>query len=286
MKNVLISVLTTLLAFSCAGYFQDDPVIRDKSVQPLAIAGGGYLSSDTANDVTPFVFRDGGRAWLFFSSDRDGNYDIYYAELYENGRFSSPVKLLGQINTPTNEKYPVMTKSNSKYYLAFIRGISNVVMEMTGSFLPVSNIGVITYAFGNLGLFQHTNTNDTWYVVIEPSIMRMLGTPSFEGGAGNNPFIPGGLVCGNLYFENGINFMVFESNNRIYWATNYGLDIESFTPPFRIIPDYIPEDSSVKDASPFVDVPTKKVYFSSDRKKGNNFDLYRYNNMTFDKVMK
>lgn len=70
-KNIVL-VLITVLA-SCSAFFDDGKRnAGSPALQPLAISGGGYLSTDNYNEITPFLYRDSGRAWLFFSSVRFG----------------------------------------------------------------------------------------------------------------------------------------------------------------------------------------------------------------------
>ncbi len=83
--------------------------------------------SSAYNDETPYITPDG--EYILFSSDRDGSfemrgarpgeirvsYDIYISRR-ENGRWSSPIKLPGAVNTAHHERSPAMSPDQSTLY--------------------------------------------------------------------------------------------------------------------------------------------------------------------------
>lgn len=298
----------SLLAFSCSGYFDRDAGLEnDKSLSPLAIRGGGYLSSDTADDITPFYYHDTntGKNWLFFSSDRDGSYDLYYAEMNTDGSFQKPVKMDANINTTADEVSPVIyfgpyTLATVAYrqFVTFLRmtaGQTNLIVIALGSnftynsaYTPVSNV-----AYSRLSLFNQTNVD---------------GNPQLMACGGKTNWFARGWGLGEWSTSDTTNG-VSNSTSPIYsmngyleeWAvganqyTNYYLIATSFGGKRQLYlarkgfginrVDRISSYSSYyNDEDPDIDMFKKKVYFSSDRR--GNYDLYRFNIVTYDKICK
>ncbi|MGA2142486.1 MAG: hypothetical protein ABSG94_08680 [Brevinematales bacterium] len=105
MAGILKINLFMILVLSfccCSGYFTDNGPVQQAGMLRLAMEGGGYLSSDTANDITPFLFRDraSGNNYLFFASDRGGTYALYYAQMDPAGNFFNLTKMDPVINQP------------------------------------------------------------------------------------------------------------------------------------------------------------------------------------------
>ena len=102
MKKIL-SFLILLIVSSCSGFLDQEKIDRDGiGINALALSdGSGYISTDEFNEITPFIFKNtnNGKKYLFFSSDRGGSYDIYYAEMDTDGKFSHPVKMDSNVNT-------------------------------------------------------------------------------------------------------------------------------------------------------------------------------------------
>ena len=64
-QKVLLMMI--LWITGCAGYFggQDkSETVSSGAAQPLAVVGGGMISTDQFNEITPFIFRAAdGSAW-------------------------------------------------------------------------------------------------------------------------------------------------------------------------------------------------------------------------------
>jgi hypothetical protein len=121
-RNVILGVLFLLLT-GCAWY-NDLNGGADAGMSPVSQVGGGYISSDTANDVTPFMFRSvtDGHDYLFFASDRGnavGSYDIYYS-MKVGSDFTAPVKLEGVSTSGGSEKSPVVFYYGTTTVIAYI----------------------------------------------------------------------------------------------------------------------------------------------------------------------
>ncbi len=302
MKNVLISVLTTLLAFSCAGYFQDDPVTRDKTVQPLAVAGGGYLSSDTANERCPYIFHDTllGKRYIVYSSDKSGNYDLYYAEMDAQNNFYNSIRFGSNINTTSNEIAGVLFRAfdstTTNLYLTIIRNNS------------LSYTNLICYEL-NSDFSYHSIRHDTGFkaenLSITPGINPMLmyttnGTNfiTVDWVDSGNIGWYGGLVPQNIGINSNFIYSVglgYYSTKGGFIGSNYIITLyvnghyQMFIAGIWASPSVVSNtaiaiySSDVNDRDPYVDIiDNYKVYFSSDRYGKGNYDLYRYNLKTFN----
>ncbi len=316
IKTLPAAVIAALFLASCAGYFDAENADRTgKTVQPLAIAGGGYLSSDTHNEITPFVFRDPntGRNWLFYSSDKDGTYDIYYSELLSDGMFNQPFKLDYPINTSnSNELSPILffyNRSGSvELYISFIQkpethDSTNIISwvinsntfntndwlqdtfptnaihigyEMETNDLIYGGRLIVSFGSGNVVFYKKgiDHTEFRWGIVSmgEPRTNYQVMNSVNTSYAANGFYEP---VSENYYY-------IFQNSSSQLWGgavTSFG-DVTNFFS----IPAYA---SSYHDRDPFIDYGDVSwpVYFSSDRYGRGNFDLYRYNSMTFKKVI-
>lgn len=313
IKTLPAAVIAALFLASCAGYFDAENADRTgKTVQPLAIAGGGYLSSDTHNEITPFVFRDpySGRNWIFYSSDIDGSYDIFYAELFSDGKFSNPIKMTNLLCSSSNEISPVLFYyylSNpmiTNLYISFIRisttGSSTNIMTwcIDSYFNTTTNVSEDSFSNNakHIGLLSNPSDNVFYgFLLISENTSNLI---TFSKGSMNSDtFMWGGMSydtnvfkLSNLcYAANGFyepvseNFYyIFQNSSSQLWGgsvTNFGNVTNFFS-----IPLYA---SSYHDRDPFIDYGDLfwPVYFSSDRYGRGNFDLYRYNSMTFKKVI-
>src|SRR5271157_4151878 len=90
--RIFLAITAAAVLYSCSGFLSHNGTNSGKSSQQaeklnLAMEGGGYLSSDTANDITPFMFRNGGNTYIFFASDRGGSLAVYYAQMDSAGKF-------------------------------------------------------------------------------------------------------------------------------------------------------------------------------------------------------
>lgn len=293
MKKSIEFIVLSLFFFSCSGYFDKDKDLEnDKALSPLAIQGGGYLSSDTANDITPFVYRDpdNGQPYLFFSSDRnDSNYNIYYAVMNKDGTFGSITLLNTNVNTSSNEYSPVVYRAilmgSTNTYITFIRqaGTNTNILtyRMSGGFNPSlfyehatgvisatsvsynENMLEVSLGVSNIARYIYSGSATImWY----SNATINLGTPVLSA----NSFTVG-------FFEF---FILGKTNNQLsgfmYFSQTNGL-LSFNTPAYS---------SKYRDITPYIDVGGGyKVYFASDRYGKGNFDLYRYNHVTFDKVL-
>jgi len=301
----LASILLSL--FYCSGYFNMDNSDEADGDLSLALAdGSGYLSTDNYNEITPFLYRnpDNGKAYLFFASDRDGNYDIYYAEMDNKGKFSKPTKMDANINTTNDETSPVVFKAlaftNTNTYVTFIRiqppgaggtfvytrkidpfNFTNLSASAS-SLSASSNVGLLNKNSLTPTLLRTTNGNDfyqnEWDTIsgewqIEPTSRDFNSTLPIYG-------IDGFYT--NFFLADGFGFIfttIISGKYRLYggfisdeMSTNYAYSVS----------EYI---SSYNDKDPCIDLATMKVYFASDRYGKGNYDLYRYNILTFDEVM-
>lgn len=280
------SVLFFLFIFSCSGYFQDDKTDGDR-LQPLALAGGGYLSSDTADDITPFVYRNSvnGKTYLFFASDRDGNMDIFYAEMDSEGKFSAPAKLDSTINTAASEFSPIVYFTNAYHILSFIR-ISNTTTNMisyhlnnsyvasfadgtpfSSSFLHISLIPVIG---GVYAIYAAIGTTNVLTYTYSGSSM-----PVIFSGASFNVNFPIRGIAGYPVAANNFNLLLNKTDNQFTGMNKNSTNNIYFNTPLY--------GSPFQDSYPFVDPVNYKVYFASTRY--GTYDLFRYNLIKFNKIV-
>ena len=297
----LASILLSL--FYCSGYFNMNNSDEADGDLSLALAdGSGYLSTDNYNEITPFLYRnpDNGKAYLFFASDRDGNYDIYYAEMDDKGKFSKPTKMDANINTTNDETSPVVFKAVSSgasfttnTYVSLIKltlGAGKQVYTYqidSLNFTNISSVDCSNIQAANIGLLDKTNVGP--YLLVTTNGTNFSEYYWDEYGHGwtfysSRDFssdLPILSVDGFSYdYEHSfiINVMV-ENKYRLYGGyycieplTNYLYPIKEYSSPYN-------------DKDPCIDLATMKVYFASDRYGKGNYDLYRYNILTFDEVM-
>ncbi len=313
-----------LLICSCAGYFPghhggSNPYNNTKAsvqVERLgqAMEGGGFLSSDTANDITPFIFRDSsGNAYIFFASDRDGQYNIYYAGMDSDGKFFNLTKLGNDINTPGTASFsPVVIRYGGLTYLTYIQinGSTNIMCYQVDSGFKASSTNIPPYIYFSyddggsitsistpMHLSGFTGPNNKSYLLVSSGTTNLYmfyfssgwqsamyytfsaniySASCWEQTSGPffKDFIIAGVIPGSLnqlYGELGTE----PTNSQLYGQA--GLNTAMLFPSQ-------PYSSAYNDAHPFMDqAGGYKVYFASDRYGKGNYDLYRYNNMTFDK---
>lgn len=310
MKRFFILTVFSFLFFSCSGYWGNDREMDGgAALAPLAIQGGGYLSSDTANDITPFLFRDPytGKAYLFFSSDRDGSYDIFYARMNDDGTFLSPIKLGTNVNTSNPEFSPVVFLAHSMTAMPIGTNLYISIVQVT---LAGSNTNVVTFYLSNdfkvyttsylqlSGGFKHVSVISK--TNITPRLICSLGTTNVQQSSWDTNVSAGpcwkpvtvlsSSFTNNVYSTSGYMISVVSNTSyflldalsggkrKFFFLYNQG----SFINIFATIPAYI---SSYNDRDVDIDLQTMKIYFSSDRFGRGNFDLYRYNHVTFDKII-
>ncbi len=309
MKRLLPVVAAAIMA-SCAGYF-DAAGERDagRGVQTLALAdGSGYISTDNHNEITPYLYRDtnSGRAWLFFASDRDGNYDIYYAEMFPDGKFARPVKMDTVVNSSDFHEYsPAVffaqyNESSYGHFMVLIRSDSSSTNVLTFSLNP--DFSVIGEQ-GTLDGVGDARVSLKGRLTLVPTLLRAVGEAYWEEWEWNaassgdwmymnsctlsNMVAPVFSVDGfmtELGVESWVDWFIISvkvgGSFQIYagaeWSYPSGGEGHNYFP----VPFYT---SSFNDKDPFVDVTDFRVYFASDRYRKNNYDLYRYNILTYDK---
>lgn len=311
MKTMVTPALFLLLIFTaCSSYFDGNggPEVTGE-IGSLSLSTGGYLSSMTANDITPFYYHDTntGKNWLFFSSDRDGSYDIFYAEMNADGSFKSPVKMDAGINSGGNEVSPVVYVGRYgtvavlySVFLSCIRigsGQTNLmVFRLNPGFSTVSNF--ITYTnvtYARISLYNQTNESGL------PNLICTRGSASwFEFGWNNasgiwntnavstnsltNSAYPAFTMCAFLEeyaagANMNTNYYLMESlvsgKSRLCLGKkgNDGLNRTDVVTLYQ---------SPWNDREPNIDLYTMKVYFASDRY--GTFDLFRFNRNTFNKI--
>jgi hypothetical protein len=307
IKKGLVFLTVVLGLAGCGGYFGQDARNDGKNaVSTLAISGGGYLSSDSANEITPFYFHDTntGKNWLFYSSDRDSNFDIFYAEMNPDGTFQNPVKMAANINTAGQEVSPVVFYGNASLamatniiFISFIRitnGQTNMpTVRLQTNLAFVSELNVISNViFSRLSLFTKTNVSpdliccsgNTNWIRISWSVgwVTNTATTNYIGASAYqihsmNAYLEEWAVGANQF----TNYYLMETTaggkrqltlgRKGYLGLNQAEGIPLYASPNN-------------DRDPDIDMYSKKVYFSSDRR--GTYDLYRYNNLTFDKVNK
>ena len=77
------------------------------------------ISSDDYSIENPHVSADG--KYLYFSSNMEGGFggfDLYKAEIYDDGGLGQPENLGGYINSSKDEKYPHTTKDGKELYFS------------------------------------------------------------------------------------------------------------------------------------------------------------------------
>lgn len=132
------------------------------------LIGGAWSTPDIVITHEKYSFNDPmlspDESRLYFISDmpldRSGNkkdYDIWYIERLENGRWSPPIHAGNEINSSGNEYYISFTDSGTMYFA------SNVQAEENEGY----NFDIYRSALVN-GVFQkperiHANVNSNWY---------------------------------------------------------------------------------------------------------------------------
>jgi hypothetical protein len=303
MKNFIgLSVLVILFS-SCGLFFIDGG--NDNNISTLALTSGGYLSTDDYNEKCPFLFRDStGTNYLFFSSDRQGSYDIYFSVMNPDGTFQDPIRLPSPVNgTNSDELFPILRPGTmASYIIAFLRISNNqtnlIPYQVDNLALANPQTGVPTSVSGNftgLGLYKegfniylllsHGNDSQIEYYIfnqldyyLSTNIILSKPVHSINGISikhTNMDYI-------DLFIEEvSINGKKQLSAEGIFYHNIVGMGFQKV--PLAIsTPDY---GSKFNDITPFIDqVGGFKVYFASDRYGNGNYDLYRYNVYTFNKL--
>lgn len=261
--KVFIMGLFLMIITSCSGYFSNKEVSPSGhtagSLNRLEVIGGGYLSTDNYNEISPFLYRDAdtGNAWLFFASDRkgDGLYRIYYAKMASDGRFYPPVEMDSNINASgLSMTYPVVfqgtiyigydpTNYNSIYstnlYISFLCG-SNTNCNINTCILD-NNMAVLSNVF----IFTNNGTNFTGLGFMAdpdwgPTLLVFSGSQilSFYFFDGSEGFYsdmdiqtPGQIFnSGSGYIYNDSSYMLLSSGSQIV-SGGYIYNYYNYSPP-------------------------------------------------------
>lgn len=307
-------MIAASLLGSCSGYLSENGVNTLPQVEKIGLAmeGGGYLSTASANEITPFLFRDSstGNAYLFFASDRDGSYAIYYAQMDSSGKFFNLAKMGLDINQPRSTNFsPVVFKAGGVNYIAYLTVNTNIFFNPSNNILTYALNG--SFATNSTGLAFNGVNGSTNYSQISV-YTSSAGTVYLQGAYGS---FSGGTSIQQYYFNTATGapnwtFSSIIEVSSLHYSTGefvttsgpstnmyilydnisgskhqLGGEVYSFgtttnTTAFSI-KDYA---SSANDAFPYIDTAGGyKVYFASDRAGNGNYDLYRYNILTYDK---
>jgi hypothetical protein len=280
--------------------------------------GSGTLSSANHNDITPFLYRSGNRAWLFFASDRAGHYNIYFAEMDSNGRFFNLTMMDSNINSsydtfspvvfqatyyttgsiyPTNNYISFLVVSNNatNLYTAPIDSNFSTTSNATLAFASIPATHISLYDKSNYIIPTYTPTNNllvsTGGSLCSNYQWSPLGLtnwttyqPDIDAGQTGSVYGIDGYPAPLPYYGS-LFLMDIQSNNhrQLYfgalWVSNTSGNY-TYTTNIYNISDY---SSSYNDGYPCIDVATLKVYFSSTRFGKGFWNLYRFNIKTFDK---
>ncbi len=316
MKKYSVSIIVTVFSISallsCAGYFPghhgpgNPHNNNQKGLQAAerigqAMEGGGYLSSDTANDITPFIFRDKttGSAFIFFASDRDGAYAIYYAGMDAQGEFFNLTKMGSDINLGSMNISPAVFQLNGSNFISYISitggNSTNVItaglngaFQTNGSFINFmsispqnpTHISVYSDPSGNIYMLAANGSASIQIFSITMygwNLYSTITVNSPQNSIGGYLLTSGGFANVFLLYDS-VNSGIHQLGGEL-WSQNAKAGT-NFLNAFNIS-DYT---SSANDAYPFVDTgDSYKVYFASDRYGKGNYDLYRYNTTTYDR---
>lgn len=305
--GILLSIL------SCSGYISQHTDNSEQMLGTLAIGeGGGYLSGPS-NDISPFLFRDtnGLNPVLFFSSDRDGSYDIYRAALNPDGTFQPPVKLGPDINTDlSNEMYPLVSYypygPSLHLYITFVRESAadhHIVTAYVDADFTVTNQSSY-YFLGSISSLSLETTNyyDNLFVY------NSYGGGSFYSRSFqwwdfaypysiNDSFLNDAYAAAIRYDELSDGQDGYWWKERIILAERDGTATrqlylfyayEGFF-PYRLQQQAYPVSqyaSRYNDRWPVVDYRDQgRVYFASDRGVNGDFDLFRYNEQNYFAIL-
>ncbi len=293
---IIIAVFVSILIlFSCTSYLNNlgsNPQNNNAnspadSYKRLAVLGGGYLSTDEFNEKSPFLFRYNNNAYLFFDSDRTGNYDIYFAQMNSDGIFNPPVSLTNIINTTNNEESPILFQSGGNTYISLIRRNPGriVTYQLNNNFDVISSTPIqemTNINVSNIGLSVLQNTNYLFLLYGTSNVVSFVFTTNWN----TNMLMTGAktVFAANAYeYQANLSAVIYQNfAGGVYQITGAVSITNKYLLPFAIT-NY---NSTFNDITPFVDVTGGyKVYFASDRFGKGNYDLYRYNDITFDKII-
>lgn len=303
MHRTIAFILAILAISACSGYLSVNENQGDQA-HTLALQGGGYLSEPGFNEISPFLFRDkmGQNPVLFYSSDRDGDYDIYLARMSSDGVFESRQILS---NTIENEIFPQVFYSDTNLYLTCLVSNAGSMQFYTWELDPqtlsilaqtqtvevpidVGGLGLVHYPDrsnpGTILLFKGTNYleeylfNGGWWGVDSASV----GSYTFD-----HPVYSGAIIYDNIFQDEAV-FSLMETRQGGTTSLFVDLHATLISQGSDYSNSYAPGpwQSDFKDSHPYVDFfgADTQVYFSSIRGTVD-YDLYRYNVQTFKQVV-
>ncbi len=302
MKAILRIILVINAAaalYSCSGFLSHNGTNSGKTSRQaeklsLAMEGGGYLSSDTANDITPFMFRNGGNTYIFFASDRGGSLAVYYAQMDSAGKFFNLNELGTDINQAgTIDFSPVLFQYSGITYISYISetaATTNILtypldsaFHVSGSVISIPgadavDINVITPASGAPYLLVVQKSSPSTILNYSWNAGYWMQTGSILASSPHNS-VAGYQVSSGTFTSI---YMLYDSTPGA--KRQLGGEIY-ITGPASGLATYAISAyaSSFNDAYPFIDTADHyKVYFSSDRYGKGYYNLYRYNTTTYD----
>lgn len=310
MKKLGILLLLFSLA-SCGFYFGvGNSEMRSGDLEMAGTTDGGSLSSDTANDIDPFMYYDmEGQGYLFFASDRDGgDYDIYYAK--KNGDLFETARRIedSRVNGPSDETSPILYYDYGTSYtnliLLLLREDMLISIQLTNLVHsdysdtnfdagPQARLGsVASYDSQNVdGIIYFSDTGSAEVAYRTPEYFDILNVNPIEASA-MEPMSGGTGIYQEETPTTGISnysFYLMETKTNGYSqiAFSYGSgtipDMLSgiITNGTNIWQNaYQSLSLGINDRSPHIDIRDNgKLYFASDRYKdsGSYYDLYRFN---------
>ncbi|MFN4146961.1 MAG: OmpA family protein [Runella sp.] len=139
------------------------------------------VSDSAAWDGSPAFSRDG--RTLYFCSDRPGGYggvDIYRANMDASGRFSKPVNMGKEINTPGDEMFPYVGPDAKLYFASD----GHPGLGKLDIFVATRSQGVITVE--NLGIPINSRFDDFGLVFADDDMRYGFFSSNREGGKGDD----------------------------------------------------------------------------------------------------
>lgn len=291
-------------------------------LSPMAIISNqGYLSSDVYNEITPFLYRASDKTfYLFYSSDKDGTYDIYFARMTHDGLFYPPVKLSANVNTTNgNEFSPIVFNNGGGIYMTYLKKMydplasdgSNANLESCELDSSLNYVGKGIGTENNYihcGLFYYNGSSQlyimspsnvlssssyfwtsstNWDSIYPKSLNSELSLSSAQGFVSNIIFSQTILMV-TVSVTNEFTCNLYEAKVGGYYHIAIGGQIISKMVTngsvCAVIPEYTEE--GFNDRWPFVNFydGSFDVYFSSDRYGLTNYDLYRQSVIPLNKT--
>ena len=303
-KITLLFFLFALASVGCAAYFDSDVTTDTGRVEALALnSWNGFLSSSVANDIDPAIYRFNGNAYLIFSSDRNGSYDLFVAKMGSDGRFQAPVMLGESVNTGLDETSPTIVAEPTGYYdqmfnfivtntnlrLSFIRTSDThtqiIVGLLTATNLELeagsSNGYVAPFIFAHLTGY---NLDYTLKVILAGGNIAdlMIGGNSFLTPMTNIPGIQSLRSAIQGFIPQSSSLHLYSASFLSGGYCQLGACADQVDPAYFTHYNIGEYSVSADETAPFVEaLDGYRVYFASKRSGSGNYDLYRYNIKNF-----